>query len=189
MASYVTDGSEVSTGVRRMNWGCGKNIASGWINSDIVPHPSVDICCDILKGLPLKSDSIDYISSQHALPELKIWDQVPAATELLRVLKPNGVLRLSLPDFNKFLAAYQSGNRYFFAIHVWDTIGGNFITHALWHNITHTLFTPEFIEEILVKAGLSAVNHLEYGRTSSQFLEIVELDNRPEESLYVEAFK
>ena len=44
--------------------------APGWINSDIKERPGIDLSCDILDGLPLDDESIDYITSQHALQEL-----------------------------------------------------------------------------------------------------------------------
>jgi hypothetical protein len=47
----------------RLHWGCGDKIAEGWINSDIKSAPGVDISGNILDGLPIASESIDYIST------------------------------------------------------------------------------------------------------------------------------
>jgi SAM-dependent methyltransferase len=77
--------------------------------------------------LPLHDNSIDYISSQHALPALKVWNQLDALSELRRVLKPGGVLRLCLPDLDLTIAAYQSGRQEYFSVWAWDTISGNFM--------------------------------------------------------------
>ena len=121
--------------------------------------------------MPLDDNSIDYISSQHALPELKVWDQLDALSELRRVLKPGGVLRLCLPDLDLAIAAYQSGRQEFFSEWSWDTIGGNFITHIVWHGYTKTPFTYEFAEELLLKAGFSdvrRVGYLPYGQPVSR---------------------
>ena len=175
--------------IRRLHWGCGSIRPSGWINSDLKERPGIDISCNILEGLPLGDESIDYISSQHTLPELKIYDQVYALRELRRVLKPLGVLRLSLPDLDKAIAAYQSGRRDYFLIWDWETISGNFITQVLWYNLIYTPFTYEFAEELLRKAGFKDVRRVGYRQTASPYPEIVELDNREEESFYVEAFK
>ena len=177
------------TEVRRLHWGCGKVTPAGWINSDLKPGPGVDIAGDILDGLPCEDDSIDYISSQHALVELKIYDQIAALSELRRVLKPGGVLRLCLPDLDRAIAAYQNGQREYFHIWDWDTVAGNFITHVLWYNLTCTPITYEFAEELLKKAGFSGVIRVGYRQTASPHPEIVELDGRPAESFYVEATK
>jgi SAM-dependent methyltransferase len=175
--------------IRRLHWGCGDVRPVGWINSDLAEGPGIDISCNIFDGLPLNDDSIDYISSQHSLPELKIYDQVAALSELRRVLKPGGVLRMSLPDLDLFIAAYQSGRQDPFLIWDWDTLSGNFITHMLWYNTIHTPFTYEFAEELMKKAGFRIVRRVAYRQTASDHPDIVELDNRPDESFYIEAVK
>jgi predicted SAM-dependent methyltransferase len=110
-------------------------------------------------------------------------------SELYRVLKPGGTLRLSLPNLDQAIAAYQSGTRDYFHIRDWKTISGNFITHVLWYSLSRTLFTYEFAEELLRKAGFSSVQRVEYRQTLSSYPEIVELDNRKNESFFVEAVK
>jgi SAM-dependent methyltransferase len=182
------------TEIRRLHWGCGDVTPSGWINADIQEGPGIDICCDILDGLPLASDSIDYIYSEHALQQLKILDVVDALRELRRVLKPDGVLRMSLPDLDKAIVAYQNGQRDYFWCWDWDTISGNFITQILDYNYTRTPLTYEFAEELLRKAGFSDVRRAAYRRTASSCPEIVELDSWEEdsrewESFYIEAFE
>ena len=177
------------TEIRRLHWGCNDKTPAGWINSDIKERPGIDLSCDILDGLPLADESIDYISSQHALPELKITDQEKALRELSRVLKPDGVLRLCLPDLDRAIAAYHSGRREYFLVDDWETLSGNFITHILWHSYNRTLFTFDFAEELLRTAGFRDVRQVAYRQTASPYPEIVELDSRPEESFYVEAFK
>src|SRR5262245_61773402 len=102
--------------IRRLNWGCGSWTPKGWINSDIKQGPGVSLSCDILKGLPLESDSIDYAVSIHALPEMTYPNLVPVLQELRRVLKPGSVIRLALPDLDRGIAAYQRGDREYFLV-------------------------------------------------------------------------
>jgi predicted SAM-dependent methyltransferase len=176
--------------IRRLHWGCGSITPEGWINSDVEAAPGVDLCCNILDGLLLEDDTIDYISIQHALQDLKIYDQVKALTELLRVLKPGGVLRVSLPDLDRAIDAYRSGrHEYFLVYNPWKTISGNFITQMLWYNKTQTLFTYEFAEELMYKAGFRQVQRVAYRVTASPYPEIIELDSRQGESFYAEALK
>jgi predicted SAM-dependent methyltransferase len=180
-----------SARVRRLNWGCGEHPEDGWLNSDIKDAAGVDVVADVRAGLPLETDSIDYIVSIHALPELPYPDLVPALTELRRVLKPGGVLRLALPDLERGIAAYQRGDGGYF--HVPDddarSIGAKFVTQMIWYGYSRTLFVPDFIEELLERAGFSQVNHCAYRKTASQWGDIVNLDNRERESMFVEGVK
>ena len=175
----------------RLNWGCGGEGEPGWLNSDIKEGPGIDIACDISEGLPLDDDSVDYIVSIHALPEMHIEMQVPTLTELCRVLKPGGVLRLALPDLLKGVAAYERGDRDYFLIPDEDAerLGAKLIMQLVWYGYSKTLFVPEFVEEICVRAGFSDVRHVGFQETTTQFEGITELDNREAESLFVEAFK
>jgi predicted SAM-dependent methyltransferase len=182
---------EAPSGVRRLNWGCGEHTEPGWLNSDIKEGPGVDIVADVHAGLPLESDSIDYIASLHALPEMPYPELVPVLTELRRVLKPGGVLRLGLPDLERGIAAYQRGDRDYFHVPDEDarTLGGKFIRQMIWYGYSRTLFVPDFVEELLEQAGFSQIHRCAYRQTASPWPEIVELDNRERESLFMEGVK
>jgi predicted SAM-dependent methyltransferase len=181
----------VQTTIRRLNWGCGGWTPRGWINSDIKEGRGIGISADIRNGLPLEDDSMDYIVSIHALQEVHYNDLVPALQELRRVLKPGGVLRLVLPDLLKAVRAYERGDGDYFLIPDEDvkSIGAKLIVQLIWYGYSKTLFTSEFIEEVLRKTGFDRIAHCEYQQTRSPFPEIIELDNRENESLYVEATK
>jgi len=176
---------------RRLNWGCGDHLGAGWINSDAKRAPGIDLVADIRAGLPLDEGSIDYAVSVHALPELSYREQLPALRELLRVLRPGGVLRLVLPDLDRAIDAYREGRQGHFQVPAGEagSDGGRFISHILWFGYSRTLFTADFAAELLERAGFERVERRSYRRTGSAFGEIVELDNREEESLYMEARK
>jgi SAM-dependent methyltransferase len=177
--------------VRRLNWGCGEHPDPGWINSDIKEGPGIDLECDIRAGLPLEDDSIDYVVSIHALPEIPYPELVDALRELRRILKPGGVLRMALPDLDKGIEAYLKGDEDYFLIPDEDAerLGSKFVTQLVWYGYSRSLFTFDFTHEILDKAGFTEVTRVEYRETASPFPEIVELDSRERESLFVEATK
>jgi len=177
--------------VRRLNWGCGDHVAPGWINSDVKQGAEVDLVADIKAGLPLVSDGLDYAVSVHALPELPYPELVPALRELHRVLKPGGVLRLVLPDLDRAIDAYRRGEKGYFKVdpHEVHSLGGRFIVQMLWYGYSRSLFTQDFAEELLEKGGFEQISRCRCRQTASGFSEIVELDNREDESLYIEARK
>ena len=178
-------------GLRRLNWGCGGHTLPGWINSDQKEGDGIDLTCDISQGLPLETDSIDYAVSVHALPEVPLDRIVPVLAELRRVIKPGGILRLVLPDLIKGVRAYERGDRDYFLVPDEDaqSLGAKLVTQLIWYGYSRTVFTADFVEEMLRKAGFSRVEHCAYRQTSGPHGEIVELDNRENESLYVEGYK
>jgi predicted SAM-dependent methyltransferase len=176
---------------RRLHWGCGANTPAGWVNSDARRGPGVDLVCDIRDGLPVPDASFDYAVSIHALQDLPYFDVVPALRELRRVLAPGGVLRLALPDLDRAIQAYVRGDRDYFIVPDTEvtTLGGKLCVQMLWYGSLRGLFTSEFIEELLDKAGFTTRSRCAFRQTTSPHPEIVTLDDRPRESLFVEAVK
>jgi len=177
--------------LRRLNWGCGLKALPGWVNSDIGAGPGVDVVCDILEGLPLDDNSFDYVVSIHALPEISCVQQEDALWELRRVLKPGGVLRLGLPDLNRAIQAYQKGDRGYFLIpdDTCQSLGGKMVTQLLWYGRSRCMFTMDFMAELLQRTGFRQWRECAYRQTCSPFAEIVALDDREPETLFVEAVK
>jgi len=58
-----------------------------------------------------------------------------------------------------------------------------------WYGWSRIMFTWEFARELLLRAGYSVVTRCAYKQTASPFPEIVDLDNRERESLFIEAQK
>lgn len=173
----------------RLNWRCGPVTPPRWINADMKPGPGVDISCDIRDGLPIQSNSLDYITSIHALQDLPFLEVVPTLIELRRVLRPGGVLRLGLPDLERGLDAYRRNDPAYFYVPDGDaeTISGKLIVQLTWYGASRMMFTWDFARELLLKAGFRSVSRCAFRKTTSRFPEIVELDNRERESLFVEA--
>jgi len=105
--------------------------------------------------LPLGDGTFDYVFSIHALQEVPYKHVVRVLAELRRVLKPDGWLRLCLPDADKGIDAYLRRDREYFFVPNEDaaSLGGKFVIHMLWYGHSRLLFTRDFIEELLLKAG------------------------------------
>lgn len=172
----------------RLHWGCGERPVPGWINSDIRWREGVDLCADIRDGLALETSSVDYAVAIHALQDLP-WLDIPIAlAELKRVLKPDGVLRLGLPDMDRAIAAYERGDAGYF--YVPDdqarSVGAKLVAQLIWYGSTRTPFNWDFAREALERAGFRDVQRCAFRRTASRYDDIVTLDDRERESLFVE---
>jgi len=176
---------------RRLNWGCGDDIRESWLNSDVLAASGTDLPADIRYGLPLRESCLDYIFSSHALQMLPYAGLVPALRELRRVLRPGGVLRMGLPDFDGAIAAYQNEDPAYFYVPDADamTVGGKLSVQLTWYGSSLTLLNFDYTRELLQRAGFADVRASSFGCTSSKFPEIATLDNRQRESFFVEAWK
>jgi 3',5'-cyclic AMP phosphodiesterase CpdA len=132
---------------------------------------------------------VDLISCPLAIQRLALYDVLVALRELCRVLKPGGVLRLGLVDFDTAIDAYRNNQCEYLWCRAWNSDSGNFITQIINHGETRTPLTREFAAELLEKAGFGNVRPLPYRQTTSRYPEIVDLDSRPDECCFLEAAK
>jgi len=177
---------------RRLHWGCGPITPYGWVNSDIYPFPGVDVVADVLKGLPFPDDHFEIIVSIHVLPEISYSNLDATLKELLRVLKPGGILRLSLPDMDKAIQAYLDKDIDYFFLIPDDRIrslSGKMIVQLLWYGVSKCLFTFEFMEELLNRNGFVDIQRCAFRKTASRYPAVTDLDDRELESFFVEATK
>ena len=176
---------------RRLHWGCGPITPYGWVNSDLEPWPGVDVVADIRAGLPLGDNTFDYIVSIHTLPELPYPDLDRAIQELHRVLRPGGVLRLSLPDLDKAIQAYLHKDVDYFLIpdEVTTTMAGKLMVQLTWYGRSRSMFTFELAAELLSRNGFRNLQACPFRETGSSFPGIVELDDRQLESFFIEGTK
>jgi predicted SAM-dependent methyltransferase len=185
------DGAVVVPRFPRLHWGCGPRAVPGWTNSDRRAAPGVDLPCDIREGLPVPEASFDYVASMHALQEIPYRELVPVLRELHRVLRPGGVLRLGLPDLDRAIRAYVEGNAAYFLIPDDEvrTLAGKLSIQMTWYGHSRSLLTQTFVAELAEKAGFAATRGCAYRETAGPYPGIVELDNRPKESFFLEAEK
>ena len=61
---------------------------------------------DLSKGIPFASNSVDVVYSSHVLEHLDRWVAGSFLKEILRVLKPGGICRIVVPDFEFLCRSY-----------------------------------------------------------------------------------
>ncbi len=97
----------------RLHVGSGGHNLDGWINIDIAP---ADLTVNVADGLPLPDGSVRFIFASHMLEHLYYPGQtLPFLAECHRVLEPDGVLRLVVPDVEQCIRAYLRRDSAFFS--------------------------------------------------------------------------
>jgi predicted SAM-dependent methyltransferase len=91
----------------RLHIGCGQQSIPGWINIDNQGLPGVDQVLDVRKGLPFANVAAIY--AEHFLEHLGLEDGLAFLVECRRVLRPDGVLRLSTPNLDWVLLTHYRG--------------------------------------------------------------------------------
>jgi len=79
-----------------LDLGCGIHKAKGFIGVDIVPAEGVDIIADLNGTFPFPDNSIDIIKAHNILEHLS--NIINSMNELWRILKPNGIIDISVPS-------------------------------------------------------------------------------------------
>jgi SAM-dependent methyltransferase len=111
--SESTEGADAGTGEKIvLNVGCGYPLnqrlhphfqGPQWreLRLDIDPAVRPDIVCSMTDMAPLADASVDAVWSSHNLEHLYRHEVALALREFLRVLKPGGLLLLTLPDLQR----------------------------------------------------------------------------------------
>ena len=206
----------VSDAVTKVNLGCGLAVAPDWINVDgslnalVATMPKClhrlaysltgaqkyydkpeylrllgehrFVHHDLSYGLPFSDGVADYIYSSHFLEHLFRKDAAFLLEEALRVLKPGGTLRISIPDLEYAVSLYIAGKKdkmlssYFFV----EDDDSYYARHKY-------MYDYEMLSQLLESVGFDEVRRRAFSQGVTPDIE--ELDNRAEDSLFVEAHK
>lgn len=91
----------------KINMGCGwRDFGKGWIHIDGGNYDHLDYT-DITK-LEFKDNTIDLIYASHLIEYFDREEVIPLLQEWYRALKPNGTLRIAVPDFYKMVQLYYN---------------------------------------------------------------------------------
>jgi len=199
-----------------LNLGCGLAVAKGWINIDgslnalAAPWPEfvhkilyrfsganryyteAEYCRllgghdflhhDLAYGIRFYDNTVDFVYSSHFLEHLFRKDALALLKESYRVLKPGGTVRVCIPDLQYAISLYTSGKKekmlqdYFFV----EDLESSLARHKYMYDL-------ELLEAALRDAGFTGIEKLKYREGKTPDLET--LDNRPEDTLFVEAVK
>jgi predicted SAM-dependent methyltransferase len=91
----------------RLHIGAGQQSIPGWINIDNQGLPGVDQVLDVRQGLPFANVATIY--AEHFLEHLGLDDGLALLAECRRVLRPDGILRLSTPNLDWVILTHYRG--------------------------------------------------------------------------------
>lgn len=94
----------------KLHIGCGSRRLPGFIHIDARSEVAPDVVADVSFLDMFEDNSVDLIYFCHGLEHIKPHDVQITLAEWKRILKPNGILRLSLPDFGKLAYMYICQN-------------------------------------------------------------------------------
>ena len=82
-------------GRRRLDLGCGRQKAPGFLGLDRFPLPGVDVVADLERPLPFPDETFDTVSSFHALEHVS--DLPGVLCEIFRVSRPGARITIAGP--------------------------------------------------------------------------------------------
>lgn len=89
-----------------LNIGCGENAHPDWVNIDIVGSLPGTIAHDVRRGLPFLDSEFEACYCSHMLEHVTRSQARVIVDETYRVLKPNGIVRLVVPDLEQIVRQY-----------------------------------------------------------------------------------
>lgn len=99
--------------MKKLNFGCGKDIKDGWINVDIQKSKNINKSFDFNKfPYPFSNNSFDYILIDNVLEHLEKPQDV--INELHRIAKKNAILKIIVPYYNTYYAYVDITHLHFF---------------------------------------------------------------------------
>lgn len=175
----------------KLHLGCGNKHLDGFLNVDIRKMDGVDLVDDITKLSSIENNSADIIYISHVLEHVGRREYMDVLKRWYDILKPGGVLRIAVPDFEQVVKHYnQHGD---LRILLGFLYGGQNYPQN-YHYCTWDFKT---LSEDLVAAGFGNVRRYDWKKTehasvddfSQCYLPHMDKDNGMLMSLNVEAVK
>lgn len=170
--------------MNKLNWGCGSIQPGDWTNVDV----DLGFNTTFITTESMEKDYFDIIVAHCAIQMLEWHELVTELKELYRILKPGGVIRISLPDIERGFRALKNGEKEWFP-NGEENINERFCAWLTWYSTTKTLLTPVALYNKLSEAGFKSPVLTQFKLTASSMPEIIELDTRADECFFMEATK
>jgi len=175
----------------KLHIGCGKKFLAGYRHLDVISYDHVDYECDARQLNVIGDNTVSEIYACHILEHVKRSEVLGVLKEWNRVLKPNGLLRIAVPDFFAIATEYIE-NRDLKCVQ-----GLLFGGQTYDYNFHHVAFDFETMRGLLEDADFSGVAKYDwreflppdYDDYSRAYLPHMDFENGRQMSLNVVATK
>jgi predicted SAM-dependent methyltransferase len=175
----------------KLHLGCGKRFIPGFVHIDAVDYPHVDHVATIDNLSFIGTESVDLIYTCHVLEHFRRKDVERVLIEWLRVLKPGGVMRISVPDFEQLCKVYLQHRD------IGMVVGPIFGRQDYLYNIHYNVFDERSLFSLLVACGYESPTRYDWRETehadiddySQAYMPHMDKENGTLISLNVEARK
>ena len=134
--------------------GCGEKNVPGFINVDARPLAHVHVVTDNITSLAdFETGTVDLVYMCHVLEHIKNDDLKNVLSEMRRVLKDGGVLRISVPDFDKLIDVYNAAGKDIESIRR-QLMGGQ--DHQ--YNVHYCVFNHRRLSDLFKEVGFREVS-------------------------------
>lgn len=89
-----------------LNLGCGTRFHKDWTNLDFVKTGEGVIAHNLLEGIPFEAEKFDVVYHSHVLEHFSKKDGEKFIKNCYNVLKPNGIIRIAVPDLERIAREY-----------------------------------------------------------------------------------
>lgn len=151
---------------------------------------------DATRKIPAETDTVEVIYTSHMLEHLDCLEAASFLKEARRVLQPDGVIRIAIPDLKMKINKYIHSNdadMFIESIHmcvprprtICQKLRVMFVgpRHHQW------MYDEISLSKLLIKSGFKNPITLKAGETTINNSGFLDLSERSEESVYVEAKK
>lgn len=94
-----------------VNVACGPHVSPGFLNVDLLPMSAEVVAWDCRRSIPAGDAAAAGVRAEQFVEHLEPREELPAFLgDVRRALKPGGVLRVIVPDAQRYLEAYCRGD-------------------------------------------------------------------------------
>jgi predicted SAM-dependent methyltransferase len=136
----------------KLHLGCGKRKLPGWVGVDSRNDVGADVVADVRYLDHWASGEVAAIYACHVLEHIPRPHVLPTLRDWHRVLKPGGVLLVSVPDFEQMACLYVNQG-----ISLWRLIGPLCGRQDYPENTHYSVYDYEYLAWMLAEAGFHTI--------------------------------